>query len=107
MRSARKKKRRRKSEKVLLSRLRRKLDGAATDRDGRKRSQSRMGLSVHTASLPKLRRGGNGGEMTSEQKQAVLETLRRLSLTAYEIEVKSRRMHEALEVIYRKLEATQ
>ena len=45
--------------------------------------------------------------MTSEQKQAILETLRRLSLTAYEIEVKSRRMHEALEVIYRKLEATQ
>lgn len=45
--------------------------------------------------------------MNAEQKQAVLETLRRLSLTAYEIEVKSRRMHEALEVIYRKLEATQ
>ncbi len=45
--------------------------------------------------------------MTREQKSAVLATLRRLSLTAYEIEVKSRRMHEALEVIYRKLEATQ
>jgi hypothetical protein len=42
--------------------------------------------------------------MTSEQKRAVLETLRRLSLTAYEIEVKSRRMHEALELIYRKIE---
>ena len=42
--------------------------------------------------------------MTSEQKTTALEALRRLSLTAYEIEVKSRRMHEALEVIYRKIE---
>ena len=44
--------------------------------------------------------------MNAEQKQAVMETLRRLSLTAYEIEVKARRMHEILEEAYKQLEAT-
>jgi len=42
--------------------------------------------------------------MNAEQKQAVLETLRRLSLTAFEVEVKARRMHEVLESTYRKIE---
>jgi hypothetical protein len=41
--------------------------------------------------------------MTSEHKQAVLETLRRLSQSASEVEITSRRIAEALEVIYRKL----
>lgn len=42
--------------------------------------------------------------MTTEQKQAVLETFRKLSLAAFEVEVKARRMHEALEEVYRQLE---
>ena len=45
--------------------------------------------------------------MTSEQKRAVLETLRRLSQSAYEVEVTSRRIAEALEIMRQKLEATQ
>ena len=41
--------------------------------------------------------------MNAEQKRAVLETLRRLSLTAYEIEHKARRMHEVLEEAYKQI----
>ncbi len=41
--------------------------------------------------------------MTSEQKQAVLETLRKLSITAFEIEVAVRRMYEVLEAMRQKL----
>lgn len=42
--------------------------------------------------------------MTSEQKQAVLETLRKLSQSASEVEITSRRIAEALEVMHRKIE---
>ena len=105
MRSPRKKKARAKSEKVLLSHLRCYLDGADADRGGGKRSNSRLELYDGANTLPGMPSGGNGGEkMTSEQKQAVLETLRKLSLAAFEVEVKARRMHEALEEVYRQLE---
>ena len=45
--------------------------------------------------------------MTSEQKQAVLATLRRLSQSAYEVEITARRIAEALETMRQKLDATQ
>lgn len=45
--------------------------------------------------------------MTSEQKQAVLATFRKLSLAAFEIGRKAGLLHEALEEVYRQLEDTQ
>ena len=44
--------------------------------------------------------------MTSEQKSAVLETFRKLSLAAFEIGRKGALLHEALEEVYRQLEDT-
>jgi hypothetical protein len=108
MRSPRKKKARAKSEKVLLPHLRRNLDGADADRGGGKRSNSRLELYDGANTLPGMPSGGNGGEaMTTEQKNTVLATLRRLSQSASEVEITSRRIAEALEVMRQKLEATQ
>lgn len=42
--------------------------------------------------------------MTSEQKRAVLATLRRLSQSASEVEITSRRIAEALEIMRQKIE---
>jgi len=95
---------RRNNEKILLSHLRCYLDGADADRGGGKRSNSRLELYDGANTLPGMPSGGNGGEaMTSEQKQAVLETLRKLSITAFEIEVAVRRMYEVLEAMRQKL----
>jgi DNA-binding protein len=41
--------------------------------------------------------------MTSEQKNTVLATLRRLSQSASEVEITSRRIAEALEIMRQKL----
>ncbi len=42
--------------------------------------------------------------MTSEQKQAVLETFRKLSLAAFEIGRKAELLHQALEALHQKIE---
>jgi hypothetical protein len=42
--------------------------------------------------------------MNAEQKRMALETLRQLSLTAYEIEHKAGLLHRALEAMHQKIE---